>query len=171
MADFDIVVLIRSEHEQFRRAFTELESVSDNAELTSKWRELADSLEVHAAGEESVFYPELLQDLQDAELDAEGETKHAVKDQNEIREACEKVDAEEVGTDAWWEALRNAREVTVDHLDEEEQDMLPDYQEKVSGEKRGELGMKWMEFHDKHEGAKGLSGEEKDPDEYVEQNT
>ncbi len=171
MADFDIVVLIRSEHEQFRRAFTELESVSDASELTSKWRELADSLEVHAAGEEEVFYPELLSDLEDADLDAEGETKHAVKDHNEIREACEKVDAEEVGTDAWWEALRNAREVTVDHLDEEEQDMLPDYQSQADEDKRGALGMKWMEFHDKHEGAKGLNAEHKDPDAYVEQNT
>jgi hypothetical protein len=76
---------------------------------------------VHAAGEETVFYPELLRDVDDSE----GETQHAVKDHNEIREATQAVDAHEVGTDAWWEAFRAAREATVDHLAEEENDILP----------------------------------------------
>ena len=165
VADFDITVLIRSEHDAFRRAFTEIEGLTDKDELTSRWRELSDQLEVHAAGEEQVFYPELLHDVDDSEDD----TEHAVKDHNEIRETTRKVDDHEVGTDAWWEAFREAREATVDHLGEEETDVLPPFQEQVDEEKRGELGMRWMKFLEDHEGAKGLSGKKKDPEEYVEE--
>jgi hypothetical protein len=167
VADFDITVLIRSEHDAFRRAFTEIEALTDPEELGRRWRELSDQLEVHAAGEEQVFYPELLHDVDDSE----GDTEHAVKDHNEIRETTRKVDDHEVGSDAWWEAFREAREATVDHLGEEETDVLPPFQEQVDEDKRGELGMRWMKFLEDHASAKGLSREELDPEEYVEEHT
>lgn len=167
MADFDITVLIRTEHDAFRRAFTEIEGLHDTAELTERWRALSDQLEVHAAGEEAVFYPEMLQDVEDSE----GDTEHAVKDHNEIRETTSKVDDHEVGTDAWWTAFREAREATVDHLGEEETDVLPPFQEQVDEEKRSELGMRWMKFLEDHEDAKGLSRAEPDPQEYVEEHS
>jgi hypothetical protein len=167
MADFDITTLILSEHEAFRRAFTQIESLTDPDELASRWRSLADQLEVHAAGEETVFYPELLRDVDDSE----GETEHAVKDHNEIREATQAVDAHEVGSDAWWEAFRAAREATVDHLAEEETEVLPPFQAQVSAEHRDALGMRWLQFLEEHQGAEGLSGETVDPGEYVEEHT
>jgi hypothetical protein len=69
------------------------------------------------------------------------------------------------------EALRTAREVTADHLAEEESDVLPPFAEQVSGEERGELGMRWLTFLEDHEGAKGLSAEPTNPQEYVEEHT
>ncbi len=167
VSDFDITTLILSEHEQFRRSFAEIEQLTDPEELGKAWRALCDALEVHAAGEEQVFYPELLQDVDDSE----GDTEHAVKDHNEIRDTTKAVDDHEVGSDAWWEAFRAAREATVDHLAEEETDVLPPFAEQVSGDKRGELGMRWLEFHDRHEGAKGLSGADVDPEAYVEEHS
>ena len=167
MADFDITALILSEHEAFRRAFTEIESLTDRGELGTRWRELSDQLEVHAAGEETIFYPELLHDVDDSE----GDTEHAVNDHNEIRETTQAVDQHEVGSDAWWEAFRACREATVDHLAEEENDVLPPFAEQVSAEKRDELGMRWLQFHEQHEDARGLSGETVDPQEYVEEHS
>ena len=167
MADFDITVLILSEHDAFRRSFTEIEQLTDPEELRTRWRELADALEVHAAGEEQIFYPELLQDVDDSEDD----TEHAVKDHNEIRETTKAVDDHEVGSDAWWEAFTAAREATVEHLGEEENDVLPPFKDQVSEDLRSELGMRWMKFHDEHEGAQDLSGEEVDPKAYVEENS
>ena len=87
VSDFDITTLILSEHDAFRRAFTEIEQLTDTGELGTRWQELADQLEVHAAGEEEVFYPVLLQEVDDSE----GDTKHAVKDHNEIRDAVSAV--------------------------------------------------------------------------------
>ncbi len=167
MGDFDITTLILSEHEAFRRTFAEIEQLRDPAELGQRWRELADSLEVHAVGEEEIFYPELLQDVDDSE----GETKHAVEDHNEIRETTSAVDEHEVGTDEWWEAFRACREATVDHLAEEENDVLPPFQAQVGSEHRDALGMRWLEFHERHEDAEGLSGETVDPEAYVEEHS
>jgi len=167
VADFDITALILSEHEAFRRSFTEIEQLSDPAELGQRWRELADQLEVHAAGEETIFYPELLQDVDGSE----GDTRHAVKDHNEIRETTQAVDRHDVGSDAWWEAFRGAREATVEHLAEEENDVLPPFQQQVSAELRDELGLRWLKFHEDHEDARGLSGETVDPEAYVEEHS
>ena len=167
VADLDITALILSEHDAFRRAFTEIEQLEDIEQLRTRWRELADQLEVHAAGEEAVFYPALLVDVDDSE----GDTEHAVKDHNEIRETTRKVDDHEVGTDDWWEAFRAAREATVDHLGEEETDVLPPFKDSVSEQEREALGMRWMKFLEDHEGAKGLTGDEKDPEQYVQEHT
>jgi hypothetical protein len=167
VADLDIVALILAEHDAFRRSFLALDEAGDPAELTSAWRELADRLEVHAAAEEQVFYPQLLREVDDSE----GETKHAIKDHNEIRDACRAVDDHEVGTDAWTAALQNAREVTVEHLEEEEHDVLPPFRDSVDEGKRSELGVAWLAFLDEHERAKGLSGDNEDPEAYVEQHT
>ena len=165
VADFDITALILSEHDAFRRAFTELEEQSDVDALRSGWQELADQLEVHAAGEEQVFYPELLKDVSDSEDD----TEHAVKDHNEIRDAVRSVGEHEVGSDSWWEAFRSAREATVEHLEEEENDVLPPFKDEVDEAKRTELGMAWLAFHEEHERARGLPGDDVDPQAYVEE--
>jgi hemerythrin-like domain-containing protein len=167
MADFDITNLILAEHDAFRRAFTEIEQIDDSGEAGRRWRELAQQLEVHAAGEEAVFYPALLRDVDDSE----GETEHAVKDHNEIREATRKVDEHAVGTDDWRAALAEAREATVGHLDEEENDVLPPFQDEVPEDRRTELGMRWLQFLEQHEGARGLSGADRDPEDYVEENS
>jgi hypothetical protein len=165
VADLDITALILTEHELFRRSFTEIGGLSDAAELERRWAELADQLEVHASAEEEVFYPKLLHEVDDSE----GDTKHAVKDHNKIRDAVRAVEDHEVGTDAWWEAFRAAREETMEHLEEEEHDVLPPFQEEVDEGVRNDLGMAWLRFRDAHEAARGLSGDDKDPERYVEE--
>ena len=165
MSDIDITTLILSEHEAFRRSFTEIDGLTEPSELERRWTELADALEVHAAGEEEVFYPQLLQQVDDSQ----GDTRHAVHDHNEIRDAVRAVAGHQLGGEDWWEAFRSAREATVEHLGEEEADVLPPFRESVSSEQRDELGMRWLAFRDEHERAAGLPGTNKDPDEYVEQ--
>jgi hypothetical protein len=165
VADFDITALILSEHEAFRRAFAEIEGLTDRAELERRWTDLADALEVHASGEEEVFYPQLLRKVDDSEDD----TEHAIKDHNKIRDAVRATEPHEVGSEAWWEAFRAAREETAEHLEEEEHDVLPPFQSEVDEDRRTEIGMQWLAFRDAHEKARGLSGEDKDPKEYVEE--
>ncbi len=165
MADFDIDRLILSEHDAFRRAFAEIEQLTDAGEVAERWQQLSDQLEVHASAEEAIFYPALLRDVDDAEDD----TEHAVKDHNEIRDTTQAVGGHEVGTGAWWDAFRTAREATSEHLEEEEHDVLPPFRESVDDDARSELGMRWLKFHEEHEDAEGLSGNEKDPEAYVEE--
>lgn len=163
MSDYDITTLILGEHEVFRREFARLEDLTDTAELAAAWTSLANQLEVHAAGEESMFYPHL---VREAEAGAE-ETEHAIHDHNAIRDSVRAVAGQTPGSEAWWEAVRHARETNGDHMAEEERDILPDFRDNVDGERREALGMQWLEFHDDHEGAEGLSGEDKDPEAFV----
>lgn len=97
MSDYDITTLILSEHEAFRRDFTALEQLTEDGELKQAWTALADRLEVHAAGEESVLYPRL---VRAADVGPQ-ESEHAVRDHNEIRDSVRAVSAQQVGTDAW----------------------------------------------------------------------
>lgn len=163
MSDYEITALILSEHEVFRREFARLDDV-EPGELAATWTSLADALEVHASGEEEMFYPLLAQAGRDEADDARSQ----VHDHNEIRDSVRAVAEQEVGSEGWWTAVRSAQEVNAEHMAEEERESLPSFREAVDAEQRGELGMRWLEFHDTHEGARGLSGEDEDPDALVE---
>ena len=154
MSDFEITALVLAEHEVFRRDFAGLEDLSGQ-ELADAWGALHAKLEVHAVAEEELFYPLLAQ-----EAAAEDETAEGVHDHNEIRHAATAVAEHEVGSEDWWEAVRTVRQVNADHMSEEETDFFPPFKESVDAEQREALGMRWLAFHDEHEQADGLSGED-----------
>src|SRR5512140_571655 len=58
----DITQLILDDHHEQRRLFAILEQVdrADTGTLEAIWARLSAFLEVHAAAEEAIFYPELL---------------------------------------------------------------------------------------------------------------
>ena len=161
MSDFEITALVLAEHEVFRRDFSSLEDLSGQ-ELTAAWEALHARLEVHAVAEEQLFYPLLAQ-----EADGEQETAEGVHDHNEIRHAAAAVSEQQVGSDGWWEAVRTTRQVNADHMAEEEVDFFPPFKEAVDDEQREALGMRWLAFHDEHEQAEGLSGEDAEVAEVV----
>ena len=163
MSDQDVASLILSEHDVFRRDFDALEGLTGDA-LKDAWDRLADALEVHAAGEEAVFYPHVVRQLPEGEDD----TEHALHDHNEIRAAAQAVSEHESGSDAWWAAVRTVQEVNGDHMAEEERDILGDFKEQIPQDKRDELGLAWLAFHEEHERAQGLSGDAEDVEGYVQ---
>ncbi len=167
MAELDIVNLILDDHASFRRDFETLLGLTDEEDPGARWEELAARLEVHASGEESVLYPQVLNKVDDAEDD----TEHAVKDHNKIRDAIRVVGEQEVATPAWWDAIRDAQYENNDHLDEEERDVLPPFRSEVSDDTRATMGQEWLAFRDEHFGGRGLSGQDKDPEAYVERHT
>jgi hypothetical protein len=163
----DITDRILSDHAKFRAAFIELETLTDKEELGRRWLQLATDLEVHATAEEQIFFPVLLRNVEDIE----SETKDAIKDHNKIRDASRATGSPDVGSDAWWSAVHEARKQTLDHLKEEENDDLPAFVKNVDDATRSDLGAAWDDYHAQHPDGKGLSGKDKDPQEYVERKT
>lgn len=161
MSDFEITALVLAEHEIFRREFSALEDRSGE-ELATTWEALHAKLEVHAVAEEELFYPLLAQ-----EADGEQETAEGVHDHNEIRHAATAVGEHPVGSEDWWEAVRTVRQVNADHMSEEETEFFPPFKEAVDDEQREALGLRWLAFHDDHERAEGLSGEDAEVAEVV----
>lgn len=164
----DITELILTDHHRQRQAFARLDDIdrSDTERLRLVWEQLADFLEVHAAAEEAVFYPEL---LKTADPDGE-ETRDAIGDHNDIRNGIEEASRADVGSDGWWEAVGKVRGANTEHMGEEEDDALPDFRQHASLELRDELGALFEAA--KHPRiADRLDQGDKDPEAYVETNS
>jgi hypothetical protein len=161
--------LIRMDHIWFRSQFAALDAARGNtAALASIWEVLSARLEVHAAAEETLFYPRLLKDDRDAV--AVDDTKDAIKDHNEIRDGIRDAEGHSVGDDAWWAAVKTTNDANTEHMDEEEKGPLVEFDNSASSGEQVELASAFAAFETEHAGARGISIEDKDPEEYVEEN-
>ena len=108
--------LIRTDHIWFRSQFSALASArEDVGTLAALWATLSARLEVHAAAEEALFYPRLLKD----DSDAVDDTKDAIRDHNEIRDAIRDAESQRVGEAAWWKAVNATEHANTEHMEEE----------------------------------------------------
>src|SRR5262249_31168172 len=127
----DITQLILDDHHEQRRLFAILEQVgrTDTATLSAVWARLGAVLDLHAAAEEAIFYPALLQVGLAAgrRAGAEGETLDAIRDHNDIRDAVAEVAHHQVGSDGWFAAVAAANQANGDHMAEEEREGLTDF--------------------------------------------
>lgn len=164
MSDFEITVLVLSEHENFRRKFAALEGTDDVSSLQAAWDELAAALEVHAVAEEKLVYPLLAHGPEHGAAESED----AVREHNDIRHALAAIGEHEVGSEGWWQAVRAAQDVNATHVADEEREFLPDFKAAVPDAQREELGMSWLQFHEEHDRARGLSGEDTDPQDVLD---
>jgi hypothetical protein len=167
----DITEVILQQHGDQRRLFAYLDEVpaSDVETLAAVWKRLEIFLETHAEAEERYFYPELLR-LGTGVADAEGvddEVKDAIKDHNEIRDAIVKTRDHEPGSEAWLQAVLEARIANDDHMAEEERQDLTDFRRHASLELRHGIAMKFIRY-EALRAATGVPPVDKDPQEYIE---
>jgi len=167
----DITQLILDDHHEQRRLFAILEQIdrADTTTLRDIWARLAAFLELHAAAEEEIFYPELLRAGQHAGRIGvtEEETLDAIHDHNEIRDAVVAVADHEVGSDGWYTAVAAANLANSDHMAEEEREGLTDFRREVSLKLRHDLAVAFAGYEARH--FAGVEPVDKDPAEYVRQ--
>lgn len=168
----DITQLILDDHHEQRRLFSILEQIdsTETTQLTALWTRLSAFLEVHAEAEEQLFYPELLRLGKGAggKDSAAAETKDAIADHNEIRDAVAAVSAHEVGSDAWYTAVTEANKANGDHMGEEEREGLTDFRRQAGLQVRHELAVAFAVFEAVH--IMGVKAVDKNPDEYIAEN-
>jgi hypothetical protein len=159
--------LIRKDHEWFRARFAAVEDArGDLARLTGLWTELSERLETHAAAEEALFYPRLLKD----DSDAVDDTEDAIRDHNDIRDAIRDAGEHAVGDDAWWKAVEACNKANTEHMEEEEEGPLREFDEAATSAEQRELAASFAGFETEHAGARGISLEDRDPEQYIEEN-
>jgi hypothetical protein len=165
----DITQLILDDHYEQRRLFAILEQVDRGRidVLSVLWARLASFLELHAAAEEAIFYPELLQVGIAARRTAgvEAETVDAIQDHNEIRDAVAEVARHPVGSDGWFAAVATANQVNGDHMAEEEREGLTDFRRLAGLQRRHDLAVAFAEFQARN--YTGVQPKDLDPGEYV----
>lgn len=168
----DITRLIEDDHQEQRRLFALIDDIPDSevGALTAVWRRLRALLDAHAEAEERFFYPELLKIGKGAadSPDATDETKDAIKDHNEIRDAGTAVEKCAVGTSDWRKAIAAANKANSDHMAEEERQALADFRQHASLDLRQSLGIRFAEFQSNH--LTGVKPVDKDPDGYIRDN-
>ena len=165
----DITQLILDDHYEQRRLFAILEQIedSDAETLDQIWARLSTFLELHAATEEAVFYPALLQSgLRTGHAEgAENETLDAIKDHNEIRDAIAEVARHEVGSPGWLKAIASVNKANGDHMAEEEREGLTDFRRTASLELRHELAVEFVGMEARN--YLGVQPRDRDPATYV----
>jgi len=167
----DITQLILDDHYEQRRLFAILEQVgqADVGTLADLWARLSAFLEVHAAAEEEIFYPELLRVGQRAGRIgiSEAETLDAISDHNDIRDAIAAVVGHEVGSDGWYAAVAAVNAANGDHMAEEEREGLTDFRREASLQLRHDLAVAFAAFEARH--FAGVRPVDRDPAAYVQQ--
>jgi len=165
----DITQLILDDHYEQRRLFAMLEQISrsDTEVLSVLWGRLAVFLELHAAAEEAIFYPELLKvDKLAGRLGSgEAETLDAIGDHNEIRDAVVAVGPHDVGSSDWFAAVAAANKANGDHMAEEEREGLTDFRRLASLQRRHDLAVAFAAFEARNYA--GVTPHDRDPAEYV----
>ena len=165
----DITELILDDHREQRRLFAILEQIdrADTGVLSAIWDRLASLLELHAAAEEAIFYPALLQVGLAAHRAAgvEGETLDAIHDHNEIRDAVAEVARHQVGTDEWFGAVAGANLANSDHMAEEEREGLTDFRRLAGLQRRHQLAVAFAAYEARN--YTGVPAVDRDPAGYV----
>ncbi|HWC38903.1 MAG TPA: hemerythrin domain-containing protein, partial [Acidimicrobiales bacterium] len=160
---------ILDDHYEQRRLFAILEQIdtSDKVTLGEVWSRLSAFLEIHAATEETVFYPALLEaGLRSGHLKgAEGDTLDAIKDHNEIRDTIAEVPRHEVGTPAWRKAIAAVNRANGDHMAEEEREGLTDFRQTASLQLRHDLAVEFIGLEARN--YQGVQPVDRDPATYV----
>lgn len=167
----DICQLILEDHAELRRLFAQIDEIAptETDALAAVWGRLKHLLDAHAENEERHFYPRVVQEGEgagDAD-DMEDEVEDAIEDHNKIRDAVQAVDAETVGSKAWFAAVAKANEENGDHLAEEERQALTDARAHLSLEERHALGVQFAAFSAAH--LEGVTPVNKDPAKYIEE--
>ena len=120
-----------------------------------------------AAAEEALFYPRLLKD----DSDAADDTKDAIRDHNEIRDAIRDAEGHRIGEAAWWEAVNATERANTEHMGEEEKGPLMEFDGAASADEQAELASSFAAFETEHAGARGIGIEDRDPEGYVADNS
>jgi hypothetical protein len=166
----DITELILDDHREQRRLFAMLEEIDpgDTATLEAIWGRLAAFLELHAAAEEEIFYPQLLRMGRVAGRlgTAEEETLDAIGDHNEIRDAVTAVAGHETGSEGWLAAVAAANKANGDHMAEEEREGLTDFRREAGLQLRHDLAVAFAAYEARN--FAGVEPVDKDPEEYVQ---
>jgi hypothetical protein len=165
----DITALILDDHNEQRRLFAMTQDIDlGNTEALAKiWGRLSALLITHAKAEETFFYPALLDVGTGAgsKHSAAAETKDAIHDHNQIRDAIAAVSEHAVGTERWVAAVAKANEANSDHMGEEEREGLADFCRHADLRARHDLAVAFAAFEAAH--LEGVDAGNTNPAKYV----
>lgn len=141
----DVVDLIMQDHREFERLFAVLRNEPDKRPATTPV--LTTLLFAHSRAEESEVYPAAIAEAGEAD-----EVEHSQEEHIEADKLMEELSALDPTTAAFEEVLEKVIEAVTHHLEEEEETVLPGMREKLSDQRRAELGEAFLRVREEHLG-------------------
>lgn len=142
LQDLDIINLIKEDHKPLKELIKVLkDSEKELDERQEAFAEFAPLLISHAKPEEQVLYMFMKNNGSDLREDGfEGDVEHQLADQM-VEEIMRTEDE-----DLWSARVKVLAELVEHHIEEEEEDMLPEFESEVELAERAKLGDQFLEF-------------------------
>ena len=139
-SDNDIVGLILTDHKALREMIETLKDEDEELEKKAEvFEQFAPTLIAHAKPEEKTLYL-AMKEIDDLRSEGfEGEVEHTLADQlvEEIKRTRDE--------DEWMAKVKVLAELVEHHIEEEEEELLPNYKKESSKEDRFELGIQFLD--------------------------
>ena len=140
----DIIELILQDHKALKKLIKVMKnSDNDLNERQAAFEEFAPLLVIHAKPEEQTMYVFMKDDEELREEGFEGDVEHGLADQ--LLEEIKRTDDE----DLWGARVKVLAELVEHHIEEEEEELLPDFRKHSDIEERVQMGAKFMELKNK----------------------
>lgn len=127
--------ILKQQHREFEELMRQIEMAEDDEERAALRVELADMLAAHTAIEEELFYPVALEHLGHGARIRESLEEHAVADF-----ALYRLVSVSVADETFSAKLATLKDVVMNHIEEEESELLPQVEGEVDREVLEQLG-------------------------------
>ncbi len=142
MARMDVTELLRNEHREAEAAFALFDQMSDPGTRRELAGTLSKALSIHAGVEELVVYPVIRDKVQGGK----DMINHALQEHQQVKELLVEIEKTAKTGDAQLAVLvHRLKSATLDHVAEEEGEVLPKLREALSKDELRDLGLKLME--------------------------
>lgn len=126
---------LKADHDRHRELLDKIGDTSgDSEERRRLLAEFTKEVKSHAAAEEQSIYAEMLENP-----DTNDETRHSVAEHKELEDLLNDLAATDMSSSAWLQKFKKLDHDYRHHIDEEEEEHFPDFEEHLSEDKEREL--------------------------------
>lgn len=126
----NIVEVLKQDHRSLDSLFEKIEATDEPDAKAALFEVINEEFEAHAKGEEKVVYPEM---KRIPELNEK--TEHSVEEHDEARELIKTIESLSPEDEKWESSVRKLQSEIEHHVEEEEEEMFPILEEKLTPEK------------------------------------
>lgn len=130
----NVIEILKQEHEMVLSQLSELSS-KGTSNREQKYNSLKENLIPHMVGEEQAIYPKLMQaDMKEMALEA-------IEEHNAVKSLLSQLDSASTSEeDVWVAKIKVIQENVKHHVKEEEEEIFPRMQQKMSSDELSSLG-------------------------------
>ena len=126
---------LKADHDRHRELLDKIGDTSgDSEERRQLLTEFTKEVKSHAAAEEQSIYAEMLENPE-----TNDETRHSVAEHHELEELLNDLAATDMSSSAWLQKFKKLDHDYRHHIDEEEEEHFPDFEEQLDEQKQQRL--------------------------------